>query len=272
MLIVSCADDQADSGVMGNQPERRKRMVRSALQGAGFQAIDVSVPEADLSLASCVHSPGLLGFLDSAWERWEQLWTSQAGNRGYLEPFGVAAGVTSSTTTRTSNAPEVPALVPCYVAPRDGLQRPSATVIGALAVYALDRETPITRHTRSQLCFDLAVVRECVERVVASAVTGEEKKNNNNNNNNAPPALLYAQVTHPGHHSGADFYGGFCFLNNVAIAARQINRRVGKRVAILDVDYHAANGTMSAFFFFFFFFFFFLFVSFSNSCYARYVL
>jgi acetoin utilization deacetylase AcuC-like enzyme len=241
MLIVSCADDQADSGVMGNQPERRKRMVRSALQDAGFQAIDVTVPEADLSLASCVHSPGLLGFLDSAWERWEQLWTSQAGNRGYLEPFGVAAGVTSDTA-RTSGAPEVPALVPCYVAPRDGLQRPSATVIGALAVFALDRETPITRHTRSQLCFDMAVVRECVDRIVASAtaMTGEEK-----NNNHASPALLYAQVTHPGHHSGADFYGGFCFLNNVAIAARQINRRVGKRVAILDVDYHAANGTMS---------------------------
>ncbi len=128
----------------------------------------------------------------------------------------------------------MPALVPCYVAPRDGLQRASETVIGALAVYALDRETPVTRFTRSQLRYDMAVVRECVDRLVASV--GEKR---------AAPAVLYAQVTHPGHHSGADFYGGFCFLNNVAIAARQIHRRVGQRVAVLDVDYHAANGTMS---------------------------
>ena len=52
----------------------------------------------------------------------------------------------------------------------------------------------------------------------------------------------------PGHHSSADTGGGFCFLNNVAIAA-QVARDAGRRrVAILDVDVHHGNGTQSIFY------------------------
>ncbi len=52
----------------------------------------------------------------------------------------------------------------------------------------------------------------------------------------------------PGHHAGADFMGGYCFLNNAAVAAQAM--RVGgcARVAILDVDYHHGNGTQSIFY------------------------
>lgn len=38
-------------------------------------------------------------------------------------------------------------------------------------------------------------------------------------------------------------HGGYCFLNNSAIAAERCLRRGAKRVAILDVDYHPGNGT-----------------------------
>lgn len=51
----------------------------------------------------------------------------------------------------------------------------------------------------------------------------------------------------PGHHAGADFMGGYCFLNNAAVAAEGLLARGAKRVAILDVDYHHANGTQSIF-------------------------
>lgn len=51
----------------------------------------------------------------------------------------------------------------------------------------------------------------------------------------------------PGHHAGADFMGGYCFLNNAAIAAEGLLAHGAKRVAILDVDYHHANGTQSIF-------------------------
>ena len=52
----------------------------------------------------------------------------------------------------------------------------------------------------------------------------------------------------PGHHAGADFYGGYCFLNNSALAAQALRDAGAKRVAIVDVDYHHGNGTQSIFY------------------------
>lgn len=53
----------------------------------------------------------------------------------------------------------------------------------------------------------------------------------------------------PGHHAGYEFCGGYCFLNNAAIAAKYLqdhdNKQDGTltKVCILDVDYHHGNGT-----------------------------
>lgn len=51
----------------------------------------------------------------------------------------------------------------------------------------------------------------------------------------------------PGHHAFADLAGGFCFLNNSAIAAERL-RAAGHRPAILDVDVHHGNGTQGIFY------------------------
>ena len=52
----------------------------------------------------------------------------------------------------------------------------------------------------------------------------------------------------PGHHAGADFMGGYCFLNNAAVAAQALRNGGATRVAVLDVDYHHGNGTQSIFY------------------------
>ena len=52
----------------------------------------------------------------------------------------------------------------------------------------------------------------------------------------------------PGHHAGADFMGGYCFLNNAAISAEALRAGGCDRVAVLDVDYHHGNGTQSIFY------------------------
>jgi len=55
-----------------------------------------------------------------------------------------------------------------------------------------------------------------------------------------------ALVRPPGHHAGPDYGGGFCYLNNVAIAAAaQVAE--GQRVAIVDYDAHHGNGTRDIF-------------------------
>jgi acetoin utilization deacetylase AcuC-like enzyme len=43
-------------------------------------------------------------------------------------------------------------------------------------------------------------------------------------------------------------FGGYCYLNNAAIAAEHVARRTGEPVAILDVDYHHGNGTQQIFY------------------------
>ena len=60
-------------------------------------------------------------------------------------------------------------------------------------------------------------------------------------------ALAYALCRPPGHHAGADMAGGFCFLNNAAIAAERL-RTQHPRVAVLDVDVHHGNGTQQIFY------------------------
>jgi acetoin utilization deacetylase AcuC-like enzyme len=57
----------------------------------------------------------------------------------------------------------------------------------------------------------------------------------------------YALCRPPGHHAYRDLAGGFCFLNNSAIAAAQLRLR-HERVAILDVDVHHGNGTQGIFY------------------------
>ena len=52
----------------------------------------------------------------------------------------------------------------------------------------------------------------------------------------------------PGHHAGADFMGGYCFLNNAAVAAQTLREAGAARVAIVDVDYHHGNGTQAIFY------------------------
>lgn len=52
----------------------------------------------------------------------------------------------------------------------------------------------------------------------------------------------------PGHHAAADMYGGFCFLNNAAIAAQVFLDQGASKVAVIDPDFHHGNGTQSIFY------------------------
>jgi len=58
----------------------------------------------------------------------------------------------------------------------------------------------------------------------------------------------FALTRPPGHHAGADFFGGYCFLNNAAVAAQALRDAGVKRVAVLDIDYHHGNGTQAIFY------------------------
>ena len=60
--------------------------------------------------------------------------------------------------------------------------------------------------------------------------------------------LAYALCRPPGHHACTDLAGGFCYLNNAAIAAQHLVDRGCGPVAILDFDVHHGNGTQQIFY------------------------
>ena len=79
-------------------------------------------------------------------------------------------------------------------------------------------------------------------------------------------SLVYALCRPPGHHAGRDLYGGYCYLNNAAIAAQYLGTEdwglaAGSMhapqspipspqspVAVLDIDFHHGNGTQQIFY------------------------
>jgi acetoin utilization deacetylase AcuC-like enzyme len=58
----------------------------------------------------------------------------------------------------------------------------------------------------------------------------------------------FALCRPPGHHAMSDAFGGYCFLNNAAVAAEGLRQGGAKKVAVLDVDYHHGNGTQAIFY------------------------
>ena len=51
----------------------------------------------------------------------------------------------------------------------------------------------------------------------------------------------------PGHHAGPNYGMGFCYFNNISIAAKHLQSTGDKRIAIIDADVHHGNGTEQIF-------------------------
>ena len=91
----------------------------------------------------------------------------------------------------------------------------------------LDTDTSINAHT-----FTAAMHAAGAAVAATDAVIDGELEN------------AFCAIRPPGHHATRDKAMGFCFFNNVAIAAlHALQRRNLKRVAIVDFDVHHGNGT-----------------------------
>ncbi|KAJ7342711.1 Arginase/deacetylase [Mycena albidolilacea] len=61
-----------------------------------------------------------------------------------------------------------------------------------------------------------------------------------------PINRAFVRIRPPGHHCGEQTPSGFCFLNNVAVAAAHAHLQHGiDRIVIFDIDLHHGNGTQS---------------------------
>lgn len=113
--------------------------------------------------------------------------------------------------------------------PRQGYDRPSASPFARAGEYLFDLSAPITATT-----FEAAAASAACALTAADYVCNGER-------------VAYALCRPPGHHAYASMGGGFCYLNNAAIAAEHLITGGAERVAILDIDVHHGNGTQSIF-------------------------
>lgn len=117
---------------------------------------------------------------------------------------------------------------PAVFGVRSTMKKLKHSSAGRLGYYSFDVSAPLGKHS-----FEAA-------RMSASlAFRGAQMLYNDD------AQAVYALCRPPGHHAGRDFIGGYCYLNNAAIAAAYL-RTFGK-VAILDIDYHHGNGTQHIF-------------------------
>jgi acetoin utilization deacetylase AcuC-like enzyme len=109
-------------------------------------------------------------------------------------------------------------------------QRIPDHIEGKMGYYALAGETAFSNGTW-----------EAARASVDVALTAQAAIHNGANE-------AFALCRPPGHHAATDMYGGYCFINNAAVAAQAFIDQGASRVAILDVDFHHGNGTQSIFY------------------------
>ncbi|HWH17712.1 MAG TPA: histone deacetylase family protein [Allosphingosinicella sp.] len=118
-----------------------------------------------------------------------------------------------------------------YVWPVRGRRRlPLDRIDARLGQYSYDASTPIAEGTWTSAYWGAQSTLSALDAVLAGERTA------------------FALCRPPGHHCGADYMGGYCYLNNAAIAAKAAITAGKCRVAILDIDYHHGNGTQDIFY------------------------
>ena len=130
--------------------------------------------------------------------------------------------------TAAGNAGEM--IAASFPARRMQTSRPPRNIEGQAGFYALASETAITAGTWRAALSSAASAQAAARDVIAGA-----------------PAA-FALCRPPGHHATADMYGGYCFLNNAALAAEALRAGGSDRVAVLDIDFHHGNGTQDIFY------------------------
>jgi acetoin utilization deacetylase AcuC-like enzyme len=146
-----------------------------------------------------IHDAGYLGFLQTAFTRWQAM----AGSGPILR-------------------------APAY-AVRHKARRPDG-VAGQAGWYLSSVSAPIVAATWTAALGSAHAAIDAADSVLAGA------------------RYAYALCRPPGHHAHTDMAGGFCYLNNAAIAAQRMLDGGSGPIAILDFDVHHGNGTQQIFY------------------------
>ncbi|MFL5750953.1 MAG: histone deacetylase family protein, partial [Chloroflexota bacterium] len=196
------------SVIPANEVAERAERIRATLEADGGFTIEGPVEHGTDPILA-VHDPGLLRYLEEAWP------AARAQSVG--RPFLIA--------DTYPNFRMFEGMSPEFLA-----SRPETSYAGGRAGWwGLDTANPLVPGTyvAARAAVDVALT-------TVDLVLGGQR-------------AAYGLCRPPGHHAARSMAGGYCFLNNAAIAAEALTTATGEGVAILDVDYHHGNGTQQIF-------------------------
>lgn len=153
---------------------------------------------------------------------WDMQWIAAVHDAGYLEFL-------ASAHARWQLLPNATPLIHAHAYAHHSARARPSSIQGQVGYYLSGGSCPVGAGTWRASVDSAQAALEAARLVLA----GERE--------------AYALCRPPGHHAYADFAGGFCYLNNVAIAANYLAKQLG-RVAIIDIDTHHGNGTQSIFY------------------------
>jgi len=148
-------------------------------------------------------------------------------NKDYIAFLASAWTEWLASDPEVAAAPEQNAFLPATFAVRRTPHIPSS-LLGKAGYYIMDLSACIVEAT-----YEAALASaNCAVSAAASVVSDQRS--------------AFGLCRPPGHHAGKDYAGGYCFINNASVAANWLSEK-GK-VALLDIDYHAGNGSQDIFY------------------------
>ncbi|MDD2178387.1 histone deacetylase family protein [Acidovorax sp. D2M1] len=185
----------------------RAESLQTTLHAAGVPVH--SPPEIARTALEAVHTPQYLDYLETAYERWQDL------RRPGVEP-GIEVLPNQAPYAGMPPGQDRP---PC----------PSPALAAQTGYYLGDLSCPLGPHSWRSILRSAHSAVAAAETVIGGA------------------RAAYALCRPSGHHAHRDRASGFCFVNNNACAAARLQQAFG-RVAVLDVDAHHGDGTQNIFY------------------------
>jgi len=216
LVVLYCPHDSYHDPVihfisssLSQHPEkpRRSACLLKAISKIGIHSLVECNREATIEELESIHSKELVHFIINSWN---SLFSSSGKENGEIvldiSPFSICRKVQ---------------------------YKPKALHLQA-GFFCFDISTPIGKHTAR------------IARISASIAIDAAKRLDTEISEGHITSLIYALCRPPGHHATYNFYGGYCYFNNAALAAQILSKR--GRVVVFDVDYHHGNGTQDIFY------------------------
>lgn len=217
---AAATDDSLRSS--NNKPEQRQKLIIDLLQeNENFKCEKTVIPtetghiEKIILSLNKIHDPGMIDFFRKCYKDWE----ADGKDQQY---FLAGEGVVPINII-------CPEQFPSKRTHEYYHSKIKKRTWKLASLYADDTITPVGART-----FD--TILRCADNTLSSVhkLVMEKEK-------------VYCCNTYPGHHSRKRKYGGYCHVNYSALAAKYLLDSTESKVVVLDLDYHAGNGTEDIF-------------------------